>query len=113
MAYNVIIIFFLLTLNSWVKPNNCKLYIVVHFSIMFCKSKTKLIRTANKNKRFKKYHMEPTRTQELAQARENASDQVAIGFSFTSEWLRRQSKCFKPVIEHSTGHPTTVFSQML
>ena len=49
--------------------------------------------------------MEPTRTQELAQAQENASDQVAIGFSFTSEWLRRQSKCFKTIIAHSKPKP--------
>ena len=36
------------------------------------------------------------------QARENASDQVAIGqFGFASDWLRRWREIFKPIIEQN------------
>ena len=58
------------------------------FSIECRKTKTKIITTANQNKG--KYSKEPIRTQsKWREARENASDQVAIGFSFASDWLRK------------------------
>ena len=36
------------------------------------------------------------------QARENACDQVAIGFGFTSDWLSRWRELFKPITERRT-----------
>ena len=37
-------------------------------------------------------HMSKKKTSELSKARENAGDQVAIGFSFESDWLREWRK---------------------
>ena len=56
------------------------------------KTRTKVMTRVNQNKG--KYHEEPIRNQskmhiyKRPQARENASDQVAIGFSFASDWLK-------------------------
>ena len=44
---------------------------------------------------------EPMRTRRKCQARENASDQVAIGFGFASDWLNRWRELFKPITERS------------
>ena len=41
----------------------------------------------------------------MAQARENASDQVAIGFSFASDWLGRWREIFRPIIDRSKAKP--------
>ena len=38
-------------------------------------------------------------TRNRRQARENACDQVAIGFGFASDWLRRRREFFKPTTE--------------
>ena len=54
-------------------------------------TKTKVITIANQMKG-KDYNKPITcqrkKTSELSKARENAGDQVAIGFSFESDWLR-------------------------
>ena len=39
------------------------------------------------------------------QARENACDQVAIGFDFASDWLGRWREFVKPIIERSKVKP--------
>ena len=40
-----------------------------------------------------------TNTQNQRQARENACDQVTIGFGFQSDWVSRWRKFFKPIID--------------
>ena len=47
-------------------------------------------------------------TRNQRQARENACDQVAIGFGFASDWLRRWREFFKPIIEHSKAKPKQI-----
>ena len=69
------------------------------FSIECRKTKTKVITTANQNK--DKYHNEPMRSH----ARENASDQVAIGFSSASDWLRGWREFSRPITERSKAKP--------
>ena len=44
-------------------------------------------------------------TSKRRQARENASDQVAIGFSFASDWLKKWREISKPITECSTPKP--------
>ena len=44
-------------------------------------------------------------THELAQARENASGQVAIGFSFAFDWLRGWREFSGPIAERSKAKP--------
>ena len=39
------------------------------------------------------------------EARENASDQVTIGFSFPSDWLRGWREFSRPITEHSEAKP--------
>ena len=44
------------------------------------------------------------------QARENACDQVTIGFSLASDWLRKWREFFKPIRERSKAKPMqTIF----
>ena len=62
------------------------LYPLERFSIESRKNKTKVLTTANQNKG--RYSKEPMRTQSK-HSRENASEQVAIGFSLASDWLRK------------------------
>ena len=38
-------------------------------------------------------------------ARENAQEQVAIGFGFTSDWLRNLRESFKPITKRSNTKP--------
>ena len=45
-------------------------------------------------------------TRNQRQARENACDQVAIGFA--SDWLRRWRKFFKPITECSEAKPKRI-----
>ena len=63
------------------------------FSIECCKTKTKVNTSTNQNKG--EYHKEPVRTQ----ARENASNQVVVGFGFVSDWLRRWYEFFEPITD--------------
>ena len=64
------------------------------FSIDCCKTKTKtkLITKANQMKgkyiTLKSRRELKTETSKLLKARENAGDQVVVGFSFVSDWLR-------------------------
>ena len=44
-------------------------------------------------------------TRDQRQARENACDQVAIGFGFASDWLSRWREFFKPITERSKAKP--------
>ena len=44
-------------------------------------------------------------TRNQRQARENAYDQVAIGFGFAPDWLRRWREFFKPITERSKPKP--------
>jgi len=39
------------------------------------------------------------------QARENACEQVAIGFGFTSDWSRTWREIFEPITERSKAKP--------
>ena len=50
------------------------------------KKKTKIITTAKENTVKSQRKLE-VNTTKLLKARENAGDQVLIGFSFTSDWL--------------------------
>ena len=47
-------------------------------------------------------------TRNRRQARENACDQVTIGFVFASDWLSRWSEIFKPIAERSKAKPKQV-----
>ena len=38
-------------------------------------------------------------------ARENAGDQVVIGFSFASDWLRKWREFFRPIAGRSKAKP--------
>ena len=69
------------------------LWKIEQFSIECRKTKTKVITTANQNKDTCKYHYEPMRTQ------------VAIGFSFASDWLRGWREFSRPITEHSKAKP--------
>ena len=40
-----------------------------------------------------------TITKQWSEARENTSDQVVIGFSFASDWLRKRSKFSGPITQ--------------
>ena len=44
-------------------------------------------------------------TSKRRQARENASDQVAIGFSFASDWLKKWPEISRPITERSVAKP--------
>ena len=81
---------------------------IEQFSIECRKTKTKVITTANKNK--DKYRNEPMRTPKVntrnrSQARENAGDQVTIGFSFAFDWLRGWREFSRPITERSKAKP--------
>ena len=47
------------------------------------------------------------------QVRENACDQVAIGFGLAPDWLRRWSKFFIPITEHSKAKPKQAIQRLL
>ena len=64
------------------------------------KNQSKLLTTANHKG---KHHNEPMRNQsknrsKLHEARENASDRVAIAFSFEIDWLRKWREFSGPII---------------
>ena len=61
---------------------------IERFSTECRKTKTKVIATANKKKENIRRSESKLKvnTRNRPQARENASDQVAIGFSFASDW---------------------------
>ena len=43
--------------------------------------------------------MSKMKTTKLRKARENAGDQVVIGFSFAADWLKEMCKLFGPITE--------------
>ena len=57
------------------------------FRLSVVKTKTKAITTTNHNKDNITKRTQ-SKTSKLPEARENADDQVMIGFSFASDWLR-------------------------
>ena len=60
------------------------------------------------NQKKEKYPKEPIRTKKtskLPEARENAGDQVVIGFSFVSDWSRERREFSKPITERSKAKP--------
>lgn len=67
------------------------------------KTKTKVIPVTNHNNDLH-YHW-PTRTQneigKLREARENANDQVAVVYSFASDWLRVLREFSRPITKQS------------
>ena len=77
------------------------------FSIECLKTRTKVITIPNQMKG--EYQEEPIRTQRKKspplKARENAGDQVAIGFSFASGWLRNRRKFSEPITVRSKAKP--------
>ena len=74
-----------------------------HFSIEGLKTKTKLsqrpIRWKENN--FKSQWELKLDTIKLPKARENAGDQVVIGFTFASDWLKEWREFFGPITEQS------------
>ena len=73
------------------------------FSIKCHETKTKAITMANHkklNNTMNQWELEAN-TRDQRQARENACDQVAIGFGFVSDWLRRWRDFLKPITERS------------
>ena len=56
-----------------------------------------------------RYHQKPIRTQsnnkQTRKARENASDQTAISFSFASDWLIRWRELSRPIREQNKAKP--------
>ena len=50
-------------------------------------------------------------TRDRRQARENACDQVAIGFGFASDWLRRWREFNKPFTERNKTKPIIYWKQ--
>ena len=78
------------------------------FSTECLKTRTEVITIPNQMKG--KYQEEPIRTQrkkksQLPKARENAGDQVAIGFSFASDWLRNRRKFSESITVRSKAKP--------
>ena len=77
------------------------------FSIWYLKMKTKIIMAANQRKG--KLHNGPMSIQvkvsKLLKARENACDEVAIGFGFESDWLREWHEFSGPITERRKVKP--------
>ena len=60
----------------------------------------------NKHKQLTQWTNElEANTRNRRQVRENACDQVVIGFGFASDWLRRWREFFKPITERSKAKP--------
>ena len=86
--------------NQNIKTLNTALK-VERFSNECRKTKTKVIipaNQANTNYPMNQSDLEAN-TCNWCQARENASEQVAIGLSFTSDWLRKWREIFYPITE--------------
>ena len=63
------------------------------FSIESRKTKTKVITMSNQKE---------AKQEKLPKARENAGDQVVIGFSFASDWLGEWREFSEPITERNT-----------
>ena len=60
------------------------------------KSQRPIRRKKNTSQSQQELKVQPTKS---PKARENAGDQVEIGFSFASDWLREQREFFRPITE--------------
>ena len=70
-------------------------------------TKNKVITLSNHNKH--KLPKEPkANTCNRRQARENAREQVAIGFGFTSDWPRKWREIFYPKAKRSKAKPKQI-----
>ena len=68
-------------------------------------NQTKVITTANQINIVRSQSELKVSTCNRREARENGSDQVKIGFSFASDWLRGWREFSKPITERSTAKP--------
>ena len=87
-----------LALQSWFTglEDTALNYLVInleHFSIESRKTKTKVITMSNQKE---------AKQEKLPKARENAGDQVVIGFSFASDWLGEWREFSEPITERNT-----------
>ena len=87
-----------LALQSWFTglEDTALNYLVINlerFSIESRKTKTKVITMS---------HQKEAKQEKLPKARENAGDQVVIGFSFASDWLGEWREFSEPITERNT-----------
>ena len=87
-----------LALQSWFTglEDTALNYLVINlerFSIESRKTKTKVITMSNQKE---------AKQEKLPKARENAGDQVVIGFSFASDWLGEWREFSEPITEPNT-----------
>ena len=87
-----------LALQSWFTglEDTALNYLVINlerFSIESRKTKTKVITMSNQKE---------AKQEKLPKARENAGDQVVIGFSFASDWLGEWREFSEPITERNT-----------
>ena len=87
-----------LALQSWFTglEDTALNYLVINlerFSIESRKTKTKVITMSNQKE---------AKQEKLPKARENAGDQVVIGFSFASDWLGEWHEFSEPITERNT-----------
>ena len=87
-----------LALQSWFTAleDTALDYLVINlerFSIESRKTKTKVITMSNQKE---------AKQEKLPKARENAGDQVVIGFSFASDWLGEWREFSEPITERNT-----------
>ena len=75
-----------------------------HNSIERRKTSTKITTSANQEK--EEHHKElKVKISKIPEARENADDQVVIGLSFASDWLRKWCKFSRPITERIEAKP--------
>ena len=80
---------------------------IERFSIECLKTKTRVNTEGNQKKR--KYLEEPIQIQsKKSNVRENAGDQVVIGCSFVSDWLREWREFSGPITERSEVKTKTI-----
>ena len=74
------------------------------------KTKTKGITLANHNEQNKPRNQSEleANTCNRRQARENACDQVTIGFSLASDWFRKWREFFEPIRERTRQNQSTL-----
>ena len=75
-----------------------------HNSIERRKTSTKITTSANQEKEEHRKELK-VKTSKIPEARENADDQVVIGLSLASDWLRKWCKFSRPVTERIEAKP--------
>ena len=73
------------------------MYVIERVSIECRKTKTKAITLANQKGR--RQTSKPIKTRSRHKARENVHARAAIGFGFTSDWLKKWRDNFEPITE--------------